>query len=258
MALPTLLGLSPVRRHVKTYAVAVEVSSWLVYNRHEQAPALASRNGTVCSSRASGTYFWGALVRLDVLDGPAATQLIFYGPAALHVTAEPLRQDAETAARPLVPPPRPASATISGAQPSDVPLGSASFAAGQAGWQNSATDAPVSHNHDSSPGHGTKQQTGRHVALPVAGRTQNDAEADGPCFGAGSVAARGGLVVAKQVSIAAAGQDGPLADIAISGLAGWVAIYAPAQRGRIVVRIWVPRGIEAYVRPPMPAGLETR
>ena len=61
-----------------------------------------------------------------------------------------------------------------------------------------------------------------------------------------------------QITINAAGQAGPLADIAISGLSGWVAIFCPLHRGRVVVRVWVPRGIETYVRPPIPVGLRSK
>ncbi|KAK9813340.1 hypothetical protein WJX73_001309 [Symbiochloris irregularis] len=127
--------------------------------------------------KPSGTYFWGALVRVDILEAPSETQLVFYGPSSLKVSAEPLRR-------------------------------------------------------------------------PVT-------EDDGLLFGLDSVAARGGLVLAKKVNVAASGQTGPIADIAISGLAGWVSIFAPEQRGRIEMRIWLPRGIEVYVRPPVPVGLET-
>ena len=41
---------------------------------------------------ACGTYFWGGLARVDVLDAPLSASLVFYGPRALRVHALPLVQ----------------------------------------------------------------------------------------------------------------------------------------------------------------------
>lgn len=46
--------------------------------------------------------------------------------------------------------------------------------------------------------------------------------------------------------------SGPLADIAISGLPGWISVLSPGVRGGIQMRIWAPVGVEVFVRPPMP------
>ena len=46
---------------------------------------------------------------------------------------------------------------------------------------------------------------------------------------------------------------GPVLDIAISGLPGWVAVQCDQDRGRLQMRVWTPPGIEAYLRPPLPA-----
>lgn len=43
----------------------------------------------------------------------------------------------------------------------------------------------------------------------------------------------------------------PLADIAISGLPGWVAVSSQG-RGEVHLQIWAPAGIQAFVRPPLP------
>jgi hypothetical protein len=76
-------------------------------------------------------------------------------------------------------------------------------------------------------------------------------------FGANSVAARGGLRVVKKSSIKipfAHGSKIPVADIAISGIPGWVNISSasskPSQSIRIIIE--APVGIEAFVRPPIP------
>ena len=45
---------------------------------------------------------------------------------------------------------------------------------------------------------------------------------------------------------------GPVADVAISGLLGWVSFRTEQTGGRLALRIWAPVGIEAYVRPPLP------
>lgn len=71
-------------------------------------------------------------------------------------------------------------------------------------------------------------------------------------FGQQSVLARGGLKVTKTVTVEATGLDDAVADIAVSGLPGWVAISAPRGRGPISLRLWAPRGVEVFVRPPMP------
>ncbi len=46
--------------------------------------------------------------------------------------------------------------------------------------------------------------------------------------------------------------SGSLADIAISGLPGWISVLSPGVRGEIQLRIWAPVGVEVFVRPPMP------
>jgi hypothetical protein len=46
--------------------------------------------------------------------------------------------------------------------------------------------------------------------------------------------------------------SGSLADIAISGLPGWISVLSPGVRGEIQMRIWAPVGVEVFVRPPMP------
>lgn len=71
-------------------------------------------------------------------------------------------------------------------------------------------------------------------------------------FGQQSVLARGGLRVAKTTTLDAIGLDDAVADIAISGLPGWVAVSAPGGVGVIRLRLWAPRGVEVFVRPPLP------
>ncbi len=71
-------------------------------------------------------------------------------------------------------------------------------------------------------------------------------------FGQASVAARGGLRVAKTTTVQAVGLDDAVTDVALSGLPGWLAVSAPGARGPITLRMWAPRGVEVFVRPPLP------
>lgn len=71
-------------------------------------------------------------------------------------------------------------------------------------------------------------------------------------FGQQSVLARGGLKVVKTVTVEAIGWEDAVVDIAVSGLPGWVAVSAPEGRGPIELRLWAPRGVEVFVRPPLP------
>lgn len=54
-----------------------------------------------------------------------------------------------------------------------------------------------------------------------------------------------------QSSLYSLGQQRSLSDVSISGVPGWVAISAGA-RGRIAVRVWTLKGVQAYVRAPLP------
>ena len=47
---------------------------------------------------------------------------------------------------------------------------------------------------------------------------------------------------------------GRVADISVSGLPGWVSVETEQSQGRLVLRVWAPKGIGAYVRPPLPTG----
>ncbi|EIE26295.1 hypothetical protein COCSUDRAFT_26953 [Coccomyxa subellipsoidea C-169] len=106
------------------------------------------------------SYFWGGLVRIDIVDAPVSTSLAFYGPRTMRVTSSPLLDD--------------------------------------------------SSDHLSA------------VSAKSADVTLNLSGA------------------------------GPVADVAVSGLPGWVAIRTEQNGGRLVLRVWAPAGIEAYVRPPLP------
>lgn len=52
--------------------------------------------------------------------------------------------------------------------------------------------------------------------------------------------------------------SGAVADLAISGLPGWITIMSPGIHGGIRFRVWVPVGVEVFVRPPMPVPVSTQ
>jgi hypothetical protein len=119
-------------------------------------------------------------------------------------------------------------------------------------------------------------QEGETVEVDFAG-AGSDGEEEGGGGGSGkgsgggsvldastSVAARGGLVPhdltlrpppgARPGAGAGAFGRGPLADVAVSGLPGWVSVSAPRGRAPLRLRVWAPRGVEVFLRPPLPSG----
>ncbi|KAK3239253.1 hypothetical protein CYMTET_50804 [Cymbomonas tetramitiformis] len=81
-------------------------------------------------------------------------------------------------------------------------------------------------------------------------------------LGAATVAERGGLEVAREITLEATGAANvPLADIVLSGLGGWVTVFATQDRSEASVvrlRVWAPRGLEVFLRPPMPVAWNVR
>ncbi|GLC36226.1 hypothetical protein PLESTB_001366400 [Pleodorina starrii] len=68
-----------------------------------------------------------------------------------------------------------------------------------------------------------------------------------------SVALRGGLQ-SQELVVRANGATGntALADVAVSGLPGWVSVWAPKAKKDVRLRVWVPRGVEVMARPTLP------
>ncbi|CAK0756494.1 hypothetical protein CVIRNUC_002460 [Coccomyxa viridis] len=180
---------------------------------------------------AAGTYLWGGLCRIDVLDAPLTAALAFYSPKALRVHAMPL---ADSHARPEMSAersPRYKSPQIAASEPHPS-LGDAdsSEALKESGSSRSAAEDMSS----IGPGHDRE-----HLST-------------GPTY-AGFVRDRGGLCVAKEATLSIRA-PGRVADISVSGLPGWVSVETEQSQGRLVLRVWAPRGIGAYVRPPLPIG----
>ncbi|BDA41159.1 probable nitric oxide-associated protein 1 at N-terminal half [Coccomyxa sp. Obi] len=172
---------------------------------------------------ASGTYFWGGLVRIDVLGAPVSTSLAFYGPKAMHVQSLPLLND------------------------SSDHLGAASAAGADVSSQVSADKAARAAHAESLNESRDNQQGEAGGTASTSGRESATEE----LFGIEIVRSRGGLRMIKEVKLNVSGA-GPVADVAISGLPGWVSFRTGQSGGRLALRVWAPVGIEAYVRPPLP------
>jgi nitric-oxide synthase len=74
-------------------------------------------------------------------------------------------------------------------------------------------------------------------------------------FGAASVSLRGGLRIVKKANVKIPRGDGRqgVADVAISGIPGWVRIDSSGStRDAVRIVVEAPVGIEAFIRPPMP------
>lgn len=76
-------------------------------------------------------------------------------------------------------------------------------------------------------------------------------------FGKESVINRGGLVLARKFKIDINGYFENICDISVSGLLGWVTviipkIYKSGNKGVLSGRIWAPKGVEVFIRRPIP------
>ncbi|CAL8466555.1 g6091 [Coccomyxa elongata] len=172
---------------------------------------------------ASGTYFWGGLVRIDVLDAAVSTSLAFYGPKAMRVQSFPLLDDT-----------------------SDH-LSAASAAGADVSNPVSADMATSTAHAESLGGSVGSQRGGADGDASTSGRGLTTED----LFGIDIVRSRRGLRVIKEVNLSLSGA-GPVVDVAISGLPGWVSFRSEQSGGRLALRVWAPVGIEAYVRPPLP------
>jgi hypothetical protein len=146
---------------------------------------------------ACGTYLWGGLVRIDVLDAPISTTLAFYGPRCLRVVASAL-MDSDCAG--------------ADADAHDVSVASASSPSQRRGSHDGAavragdgadisgsemgTDGVASSSSNEGSGQGGPS-TGRDV--DVSGDKASTPAPQELLFGAEEVRERGGLRVVKQV-----------------------------------------------------------
>lgn len=89
-------------------------------------------------------------------------------------------------------------------------------------------------------------------AIEIESELGEDAE-EQKLYGAESVRQRGGLWLSRRAEIKTTGRKEALVDIAVSGLGGWVSVLGTSRKDMdIELRIYTPRGVEAFVRPPLP------
>jgi nitric-oxide synthase len=170
----------------------------------------------VAPEPVGSAFFWEGLARVDVLEAPPGSRLLFWGPEAARVGAVSI-EEAD---------------------------------AGRTPWDG---DDAAGEDGDADGQDGAVEGEEGEAAPPAGSRRGPRA-----VLGAAAVAARGGLRVAREVELEAGSRLAPIADVAISGLGGWVTLVAGGSgRGgvgvaRCVLRVWAPRGAEVFVRPPMP------
>ncbi|KAG1679418.1 hypothetical protein FOA52_007709 [Chlamydomonas sp. UWO 241] len=191
-----------------------------VRGRRQQTAAQAAASAAKAQP-VSGTYVWGGLARIDVLAAPPSTTLSFVGPQVLRVYSMPLlRAD----------------------QSFELEAGADTADSAQAGAGPSSRASATATTADGGGGKKGKKQPSELVVTR-------------------SVTERGGLVPHDLLVAAAGGaggvgvggRSGALADIAISGLPGWVTFWAPRAKHNLRVRVWAPRGVEVFLRPPLPS-----
>lgn len=194
-------------------------------NSPSRAASHGGGRGAVSATQEAAplvSYRWGGLARIDIIQAPPSLQLVFCGPPALRVSTS-LQQGAAGAAG------TPAAAE---ARQSPDPTSSSSGGVGSSSAEAHQASDP--------------QEQQEAVEQPQG------------LFGAQSVALRGGLRLAKRLSLTTARGSSELrpqalADIAISGVPGWVSVQAGGRGGqRIDLDVWVPVGIEVFSRPPLP------
>lgn len=81
---------------------------------------------------------------------------------------------------------------------------------------------------------------------------QVDREPPPGSFGREGVVKRGGMWLAREDTVATSGGIGPALELSVSGVPGWVSIYAPGLPGELKVTVWACRGVEVFARPPLP------
>ena len=163
----------------------------------------------------SATYFWSGLARVDVVRGPPSTALVFYGPSSLRAYGLPL---------------------LRGDEQVELSWGDDEESDDGSDDESPAAAGPAGDGGSSGGKGGKGRKGGASVVLD----------------GSKSVAARGGLIAHELVIKAPLPTRDCLADVAISGVPGWVSVYAPFAREPVVLRVWAPRGVEVFLRPPLP------
>ena len=195
----------------------------------------------------SATYLWGGLARFDLelpSSSSSSADIQFVGPAVLPIAALPLVGGETKVPAAFV----------------DAAVASAAAAVRARGRRGRGT------------GGGGDEEEEQEAAEPSSSSSSSSSSSTSAppppppaAFGRESVDARGGLRVSRVIELKGNGLD-----VCVSGLPGWVALRpaetftsaslrksskslsgSPYQlEGRLTV--WVPRGVEVFVRPPLP------
>jgi hypothetical protein len=163
----------------------------------------------------TASYIWSGLVRVDVLSGPPSCSLAFYGPRTMRVYALPLLAEGQ-----------------------------------EVDFEVEDEDEEDDEEVDEFLQEVLDEQQGE---VPnSSSSSKKGSKGNSELFCKESVQARGGLVPHSFVVKSPIPTAACLADVAVSGLPGWVGVYAPFSKQDIVLRVWVPRGVEVFLRPPLP------
>ncbi|WIA31824.1 hypothetical protein OEZ86_002691 [Tetradesmus obliquus] len=177
-------------------------------------PSISNRSSSKPKS-VTASYIWSGLVRVDVLSGPPSCSLAFYGPRSMRVYALPLLAEGQEV----------------------------DFEDGEED-QDEAQDEFLQEL--------LEEQQAEDPSSSSSSSSNKASRGSGVLFCKESVQARGGLVPHSFVVKSPIPTAACLADVAVSGLPGWVGVYAPYSKQDIVLRVWVPRGVEVFLRPPLP------
>lgn len=141
---------------------------------------------------ASGTYLWGGLARIDILDAPVSASLAFYGPRCMRVAASPLA-DADV------------SGSVSALSSMGQSAGSAAAGGSDAVGAESAAQEPQAADSDAAPAECAGREDSRLAGTSNGSASISaspSAQLEEPLFGAAEIRERGGLCIVKEVGTA--------------------------------------------------------
>ncbi|CAD7697733.1 unnamed protein product [Ostreobium quekettii] len=274
---------------------------------------------TICSgtrvfddeSPVSATYLWGTLARIDVVEAPRDTTLVFYGPQVLKVRSmrlfgvgevataddgcEHVKEIDQSNNKDVAPAPGDPGKDVADRQLAsavnprsglrqDKDHGTITSIWGSVGeeevaevkYVKSQAESELISSISNSLLDAFKEselllEAGEpHTARPAeapAGCTKparsrgpwhekgSMSTPPGPMFGEASVEMCGGLTLAREVELDCSVLGWRWPDITVSGVPGWISVLVPSGRGRVVLRMWTPRGVEAFIRTPIPVPL---
>jgi nitric-oxide synthase len=221
---PEELKLLHPRRALAPYVVGVGVS----------APG-AEASAAPSSSPPPSSLVWGGLVRVDVLSAPEDAALAFYGPPAMRV--------ASFSHPSSLPPPLPAALAGSGNGATAL-AGRAAAVAAALGTTTTASSSP-------SSGDSSKWLAAADSVAARGGLVAHDVCVPAPPLVAPAPPLPGEPPFGRN-SRRRPRREAALADVAISGVPGWIAVHSPRGRRDVQLRVWAPRGVEVFLRPAIP------